>query len=263
MQLFAEKPPEKKFYEDRERGWYWFEQQEKPTNKKPEMLEEISSPSKTPEQELKELQEKIESARITAVMQPTLENVVAYYAMQKQVLDKADEFSRVSRLAILAHPELLEPDKNPINRAATRIAYNEAKKERGQSLREFADEFGLILFVSKDCPYCTEQTRVLDVLRNKYKFSVSLVSYEETESKGEKVAANPALIKKFGVKYFPSIFAYNPKQKLVVPVSNGLITFDDLERNIDHIRKQLLIQAQASEDLENREKFGKQIVTGE
>lgn len=221
------------FFDDRERGWYWFEQYlEKENNKEDEGLL-IKSPL-NPEEHIAKFRAKMDRLKAKAIIEPSIENVASYIKIQKKALDMASKFGRSWKLALLEYPELTDLS-NPVNNEAINIAYKDKKKIDSEKIKLFAEEFGLIFFFSPDCSYCHAFVPVLKKFQEMYDFSVMAVTQSDGVIEGFAVQKNEPLVKQFNITHYPSIFAYSPKRNLAMPIGYGYLSIDELERNINYV----------------------------
>jgi len=224
---------QKSFWKDRQRGWYWGEDvnKTKELDEKREQEKLSKPPAVTPEQKLEQMQRRVESARIKAMMEPSVEASAEWLRSQKEALEMAERFAKNAELAALANPDLVKT-KYPTNNQAGLIAKAEFEKSKQKQLIRFANQFGLIVFVMESCPYCEQFVPVIEGLKHKYDFSVSYISYKDIEVAGIKAKRNINLIGQMKVKNFPAVYAYAPSNKKVTIVANSFLSLEELEHNI-------------------------------
>lgn len=223
------------FYFERQRGWYWHEQSqtEDEAQEQPEL-------QLAPQQQLQQIQQKFEDSKARAVLNPTLENVREFLKTQKEMVDKASEFSRVAELAILSDSSLTYEGVNS-NNAANNIAYNLHKENTKQVVKDLGHDYGLLLFVKPDCQFSAEMKKVVEHIYIEHGFEFS-----EIEVMAD--TRNAELAARLGVERFPSVYAYNPEQDLMIPLSYGLISVAELEHNIAKITDYLHLIKEPNHD---------------
>jgi len=233
------------FYFERQRGWYWHEQlqNEQEAQEQPEF-------QLAPQQQLQQIQQNFEDSKARAVLNPTLENVRAFLKTQKEMVDKASEFSRVAELAILSDSSLTYAGVNS-NNAANNIAYNLHKETTKQMLKDLSSDYGLLLFVKPDCPFSAEMRKVVTSIYIEHDFEFSEIEVMAETAITEATTAgnsNAELAARLGVERFPSVYAYNPEQDLMIPLSYGLISVAELEHNISKINDYITVIQEPSHD---------------
>lgn len=212
-------------YFDRHReGWFWRRELTKPPQKK---KEKESSPKILPPT-LKEIREQTEALLNRAIEAPTEENVLAYVAYQRLVMQRAEAFSRTWQRVLWQHPELDPTVENPVVTAGLSSASTEQAKRRDRALSQLAQESGLLYFFSGDCPLCEIQSPLLASFAETYGFSVAAISLDGAVDPlfpGAKVDRGAA--GKLGVEKTPAIFLARPPSE-VLRVGTGLLSIEDL-----------------------------------
>lgn len=210
-------------YFDRHReGWFWRRELTKPPQKKKESPPKILPPT------LKEIREETEALLNRAIEAPTEENVLAYVAYQRLVMQRAEEFSRTWQRVLWQHPELDPTVENPVVTAGISAASAEEAKKRDLALSQLAQRSGLLYFFSGDCPLCEIQSPLLASFAEAYGFSVVAVSLDGAVdplfpgAKADRGAAG-----KLGVEKTPAIFLARPPSE-VLRVGTGLLSIEDL-----------------------------------
>ena len=84
------------FYQDYERGWYYFER-----HNKPHYMQDFDIPT-----QLEIVQKELEYHKAKLVLYPTIENAREYMKYQQEVFEKASKVSQVWQAALLKYPEL-------------------------------------------------------------------------------------------------------------------------------------------------------------
>lgn len=212
-------------YFDRHReGWFWRRELTKPPQKK---KEKESSPKILPPT-LKEIREQTEALLNRAIEAPTEENVLAYVAYQRLVMQRAEAFSRTWQRVLWQHPELDPTVENPVVTAGLSVASAEEARKRDLALSQLAQRSGLLYFFSGGCPLCEIQSPLLASFAETYGFSVVAVSLDGAADpvfSGAKVDRGAA--GKLGVEKTPAIFLARPPSE-VLRVGTGLLSVEDL-----------------------------------
>jgi thiol-disulfide isomerase/thioredoxin len=217
------------FFYDGHRGWFYGEycepKKEKPVTKEKKkelniavkQLENVMEDKKT-EPELKFLPDKkvkipwdildqldpdsiseIEKrSRKIAIMHPTYENVREYMHLQKYMTEKSWAYSETFQVVTQTDPVLASTGGSiESSKFARDMMFSVQNREQDKKLKNYAqDKAGLVMFYKDGCPYCIEEKRMFDSLKDEYGFQYELVNIER----------NPALVKKFQVSTVPDMF---------------------------------------------------------
>jgi conjugal transfer pilus assembly protein TraF len=216
------------FYNDSERGWYYFEQ----LHKKNPTATTSPLPREHVFQQLEAVQKELELRKATLVMKPTVENARDYISFQTKVFENASQVSRVWQMALLQHPELDSRIQHPISQQASQIKYDEDADKSKKKLEEFARHFTLILFFKESCRYCQAFNPVLASFAEQYQFKVQAISIDGSKNETFKTEYNQKLIEDLGIETTPTLIAYNAAHQLHIPVAFGFATTAELTRNI-------------------------------
>lgn len=228
----SEKPTPVYFDRHRE-GWFWWEQIKPPQKREKKSPPKILSPT------LKEIREQTEVFLNRAIEAPTEENVLAYVAYQRLVMQRAEEFSRTWQRVLWQHPDLDPTVENPIVTAGLTAANAEQARKRDLALSQLAQTAGLLYFFSGDCPLCEIESPLLASFAETYGFSVVAVSVDgaaDSVFSGAKVDRGAA--GKLGVEKTPAIFLARPPSE-VLRVGTGLLSVEDLAGRLYRLSEEM------------------------
>lgn len=212
-----------KFYQDSERGWYYYEH-----NRKKNKTENNFSKLPIPEQ-LEHIQKELDNRKSQMVLYPTIENARNYIEFQNAVFENASQVSKVWQAVLLKYPEFDSRIKNPVNEQALRIKYEEEGKDTNKIINEFAGNFELLLFSSDSCSYCQAFMPIINGFASQHNFKMKILDL------------NNQLARDLDIQGTPTLIAYNQQNNIYLPVSRGLATIEDLTRNILIIYKSLTV----------------------
>lgn len=238
-------PEQKTYYDDRKRGWYWYERiPEKPkeTKEKQEKKQE-PKPEQKPEERivtrklpsLKEysteqlwnmhpddFQKLLTEFHKKAVMKPTEENMYEYLVVYDIARRKSLAVANVQTAMMQKHPEFNVGSDYPVV-SPGRGAYTRAtSKEITNKIASGKNDFGLIYFYADNCEYCIEQNNILKYFIDKYGW----------ETKKIEVNSNPRIASRFNVENVPYLMLIYKKSDDYFPVSAGVISLNDMEERI-------------------------------
>jgi len=217
------------FYDDRERGWFWYETIpiEEPEQEKKEP-EPVPSPTLTlppqlsPRERLKQQGEALENAMATAILYPTPENYRQYLEQSKQIQEQSQLFALGLKQAIWLNPEYDYTLESP-NNAQAIIAKNEQiNLADDAAIAALADKTGLLFFFRSDCPYCHRFAPILKKFSEHYEFPVIPISLDGPGLKEFPYPkTNLELAQLLKVDVVPAVALLEPKTQKVSMVSYG------------------------------------------
>lgn len=235
--VFAQEcKPDRPFYQDRERGWFWKEackpakkDKEKDKDKEKEqkayrMLpsDKVSIPwdiiDKLDPQEIAKLEE--ESRKI-AMMRPTPENVSEYRKLLKFIENKARAFALAGYVEYKSTPLAYQP---PQYFQVRLIKHEEREKRWKEIFQKYKDRAGLVVLVQKDCPYCKAFKDVLKLFQKETAWQ-----YREVE-----VSQNPSLAMNLGTSTVPDVFLVLSKdgQNMWQRIGSGFMPLAELKASV-------------------------------
>lgn len=220
------------FWDDHERGWFWYEdpkqEEEKIPEKKKAQTEQYPATA-----ELKQYQAELEEAKAKAVLHPTDQNVLAYQQMQYEMIEKSGKFADVWMKNVYLNPNVDATQNSPIFPHANRIYVEEQRKKKVAKIKQLSQEYGLFFFFKKQCPYCEAFAPIVKSFSEKYNWEVLAISeFGERLPMFERSVQDNGLAETWGVSSYPSLFAVNPKTGHVIPIANGMISIQEMEERI-------------------------------
>lgn len=237
------------FFNDKERGWLWREEPviEEPIEEEiPENIPLVMAPPQTPEKvklDVAWLKANMERLMVTAIDNPTKENLAAFAYAQRLMLDTSSRFSSKMTEFMALEESLDESQRRPMSQ----FAINTFKGEQRVSIRQVFDTVnqrtGIWFFFSSDCQYCLAQIPVLKQLKAQYGTNILAISRDGGVLPGMEefeVAFdhNLAMSEKFGVEATPSFFLVDTTNSGVIPIAEGLQSLPDLESKIMLLAKE-------------------------
>jgi conjugal transfer pilus assembly protein TraF len=227
----SEAKSDSSYFDDRERGWHWYEKQPQPEEEKPDSP--MVSPS-SPLERLKQYREKLETTKAEAVLNPTPQNVLNYQRLQYELMEKSNLFADVWMRNVYAHPEIDHTRKSPVSQKARHIYLREQEEGRGRKIAALSKKYGLFLFFKNNCPYCDAFGPIVKRFSVKYGWEVLAVSeFGEKNALFERNVRDNGLAEAWKVKTYPSLFAVCPRTGHVIPVAVGMISVEEMEERIE------------------------------
>jgi len=224
------------FYKKGKHGWYWYEkkaeQPEKSEGKK--KPEEIKNFTYT---ELWNLhpdafQNLVEITKKKAVQNPTEKNMGDYLVLQDIARRKAVAFASVFTY-VTQKQQLTTNDVYPITKPGQKALLSNMINEKNNVIKKSKKEFGLIMFYSDNCNYCSAQVSILKYFKDNFQWPVRMINIDE----------NPDAAARFNVSIVPQIILVYKKTEDYLSVSTGVISLEELKtklyRSIRLMRKEI------------------------
>jgi conjugal transfer pilus assembly protein TraF len=242
------RPLEDRWYEDKERGWFFNEFCEERSLDDPDRDEQQTAQNPEPSPgdhfdwekladrkyldtlSTEEFRNLFEDVRNEVIHRPDYRKMFTYLTMQDYMKDKSLTFAYLWRDVLLEHPELDPNTRTPGTSFGTRVKEKVDIARKRDFMEALSQKAGLFFFVSGDCPYCHYQAQVLNILVERYGIEVRTISSDHCEYEGfVSCTVEPRLFGVFGVKMTPSLIAvYRDEDERPVfqPIANGLVTAD-------------------------------------
>lgn len=251
--LDAPKTPPKEaagFFQDRERGWFWYEDPVEEIEEEEKKGEPAPAPAAaaqpavpavlSPREMLKKQGEEWEDAMANAILNPSRETYVDFLARTAHINQQAETFATGFKQAIWLTPEYDYTLEKPRNSQAI-IAQNEAElKLRVEELRGLSETNGLLFFFRSDCPFCHRFAPILKRFSEEYGFTVIPVSLD-----GQGIPEYPypkpnyEMGRQLNVEVVPAVFMVNPGTNSVATVGYGFNDWSALTTKVLFAAQQL------------------------
>lgn len=222
------------FYEQRYRGWLWFEDIEKEKIKK---LEEQSLKQKEDRKEqiakaraeVEAFSKELDDLKFMMIRYPTVENVLAYKKKEAEMFNTAMNVDQSYRMARLVDPDHVDRLKNPMNLYGRKIQAKLEEEKTAQEVKELAQEVELFIFTKAGCPYCEQLEPVLADFAKTYGFTVEAVSTDGKESTYFKTNHDNDLVASLNVKNTPTVMLVTKDGKISFELFRGAASTAELE----------------------------------
>ena len=224
----AEHQP-KPFYEDRKRGWYWYEKEPQKSKTLAEKRPQRRLPS-LKDYTYEELwnmypddfQALLNKFMKKAVQHPTEQNIMDYLIMQDIARRKAAAFTAAFGFVTQTHPELTTSDVYPITTPGQASRTRSILSEVDSTIRASASDFALIMFVKPGCGFCDAQAAILKYFTENYHWPIRTIDIEQ----------NPNAAARFNVTLVPTILVVAKHSGRYLPVSVGVVSLADLKKRL-------------------------------
>lgn len=232
-----------RYYDGRQWGYYWFEdpvqqEEEKKPEEKPKP-EAARDKSKDRYPSLKDytyeqlwymhpddFQDLSKRFLKKAVQYPTEENVLETVQLNDIARRKSVAFASVNALVIQKYPEYTIDDIYPNNNPARLAQRDDIQGSIANQISVAKDEFALIMFTRDGCKYCESQKSILN------RFFTETHDWLYREANISQDYRSAVLAENLGVERVPSIIAVYKNTGQYMPVSTGVVTYDELTKKI-------------------------------
>jgi conjugal transfer pilus assembly protein TraF len=245
------------FFEERYRGWFWFENKPLVLEKQKQAINSEQNPDISPEQakaEIEQFARELEDLKFMMLARPTPQNVKAYRDKEKQMWDQADSLHAAWDTANLLYPDQRDLINNPVNVHAVKAKRAIQEEENTKVIKELAKEFDLVLFFSDSCRYCALLSPVLKSFGEIYGFHIDAVSNQGSKHEHFKTVTSQELIERLGITAFPTVIAVSHDSKTAFELIRGYVSLSELE-------EYSLLAARYLEAQKSKERIGTKLIS--
>lgn len=245
------------FFDERYRGWFWFENKPITKENKTPLLKREQNPDISPEEakaEIEQFAKELEDLKFMMLARPSPENVKAYRDKEKQMWDQADSLHAAWDTANLLYPEQRDLINNPVNVHGVKAKRAMQEEQNAKKIKELAKDFDLVLFFSDSCKYCALLSPVLKSFGEIYGFHIDAVSNNGSKHEHFKTVTSQELIERLGITAFPTIIAVSHDSKTAFELIRGFVSLSELE-------EYSLLAAKYLEDTRNKEQVGTKLIS--
>lgn len=214
-------------------------------------------PPETPEEEPEEIMtarerlavfsERVEEAKAEAILDPTIENLVAYMRIQKEMIDRAENFQKTWQLALFGTPDLDHNTVYPLTNPGVFDYQDRRRLEREAKLAEISQSH-VIMFVTEEpetCYTCETQAGIVRDLIDQHATAVFVVSKD-----GYRYEAFPdaeidrGQLASLGLDDNPTPFfaILEPSTGEIRQIGHGLLTRDQILARVLQVMEPELIE---------------------
>jgi conjugal transfer pilus assembly protein TraF len=260
------------FYERKGEGWFWYNEEIEPEPEEPKKEPELPPP---PIEEVAK-QEPVKlppapppaaegpepfSAEWVRVMlpkyldkawsEPTVENVRAYYYLQRFSIDRSEQFALAAQLAVQGDPLLDETSRRPLASYAVHELDRRKDDETRRLVQEISKKAGIFFFIGPDCDGCEIQAPIIKDLERVDGFAIIPVSVDGAQVRSvqfENIRKDEGHAEHLGVLTYPATYLATPDGQFSV-IGQGAYALSEM-------RQRILLAAKAA-DLITDDEFGK------
>lgn len=249
-----------RFYERKEEGWFWYNEEEPD---EPFELEEepqvAAQPEPEPETQYSGPIEGLGNSESdgpevlsaewfrvnlpkyldAAWENPTIENVRAYMYLQRYAIDRSEEFSDVSELAVVGDPFLDEESRRPSATFASQKLDKEAGIEKESLATKVASKAGIFFFYESDSQSSQLQAPIIKRLEAMHGFTVLPIAIDGEPLPGgiyPNFQPDSGQAEKMGVESYPAIYLVSENRE-VEPVAQSVLSLAELRHRVILVAK--------------------------
>jgi len=268
-------PQTKSYYQDAERGWYWYEQL--PEEEKEKFVEKLiqEQPNVIPEKPNAEKKAQISQpkdkplsnawfrANFQSYVDAAIDNpydidaMRTYLYLEKFMRDRATAFGYERQKAVYNDPFLDASSKRPTANFGMKTMSRAANNNRDALLQTIGDKSGIFFFYRSDCPYCKQQAPLLRGLEREFGFEIKPISLDGQplpNNPWESFLTNQGQAEQLGVAQVPAMYIYNPDTHAIELIAQGL-------QSLPQLKKRVLMAAERA-DLITHDQYSTIIPTG-
>lgn len=236
------------FYDRKAEGWFWYRKEpEQPKAPKPKPKPPVLSqtPQQAPEpakaapappQALSAewVRTNLPKYKDQAWDNPTVENVKAYLYLQRFAMDRSEQFSDATELAVVGDPFLDELSRRPVATFATQKLDGTAGRAKNQILSAIAERAGLFFFFKSDDQFSQLQAPIVKMLERSQGFAVVPVSVDGAalpDGSFPEFRVDKGQAERLGIVNYPAVFLASPEGKFA-PIGQGTMSLPDMRHRI-------------------------------
>lgn len=171
-----------------------------------------------------------------AITNPSYQNVRAYQYLNRLMLDKSDEFARMTQKVIDSDPMLSESVRVPISALARQQALWQIDQAKEGIIKDLSSKAGIWMFFDSSCNFCHSQFQVSRELAKKYGMEVRYVSTDGgvingMNRKDIRFDKGARRAQALGIKVTPATVLMVPPDRAAI-IAHGAMSLSELEQKI-------------------------------
>ena len=229
------------FFEQRYRGWLWFDENAK---EQEEFTEENQAPTiaqmEQAKKENEEFSKELDLLKHLAIRHPNnLEYIKLYKLKEKEMMDNAQVLGLNCIMANFLNPDIFDELKNPQNIYGRDIRNQQQDNDEKATLQELATKVELFVFRQDNCMHCPTLEKHLNSFTTKYGFKIEAISPDHSKSPYFKTHTSLELIKALGLEIMPTVIAVVNESRQRFELARGGVSVVDIEEKALLLAKHL------------------------
>ena len=221
------------YWQQHREGWFWY--RDPPPPKARPAQKAPATPARPRElADFEAMQQRLETLKRVAVMNPTDDNLMAYMRFQRMVMDRSQVFADRWQRLVWREPSLdYASEGRPTNTLAI-AAFDERQRERDTAaVRQLAATHGLVFVFRSDCPFCHRFAPVLKRFAQAHGLTVLAVSLDGgTLPEYPDARPDNGIAARLNARAVPALYLTQPSRREFRPVGFGLMSDTDLLERI-------------------------------
>lgn len=199
--------------------------------------------------------DRVEEAKAEAILDPTIENLTAYMRIQKEMIDRAENFQKTWQLALFGTPDLDHNTVYPLTNPGVFDYQDRQRLEREAKLAEISQSH-VIMYVTENpdvCYTCETQNGIVRDLIDQHATAVFVVSkdgyrYEDFPD----AEIDRGQLEAMGLAENPTPFfvILEPASGDIRQIGHGLITRDQILARVLAVMEPELIEIASDQEQE-------------
>lgn len=240
------------FFEQRHRGWLWFDERAKEELEQDQEAHQSTMPTMAQMEQAKaeneQFSKELELLKHLAIRHPENLNYIRLYKLkEKEMMDKAVVLGSNWLMANFLNPEIVDELANPQNIYGRDLKSSNQKHLNNQTLKHLSQKIELFIFRQEACPYCDTLEKHLQTFATNYGFAVEAVSPDSSISKYFKTYSSPEIISQLQLTIMPTVIAVVNDTRERFELARGAVSVADLEDKALLLAKYLGVADQANE----------------
>ena len=236
------------FFEQRYRGWLWFDENAK---EQEEFTEENQAPTiaqmEQAKKENEEFSKELDLLKHLAFRHPNnLEYIKLYKLKEKEMMDNAQVLGLNWIMANFLNPDIVDELKNPQNIYGRDIRNQQQDNDEKATLQELATKVELFVFRQDNCLHCPTLEKHLNSFTTKYGFKIEAISPDHSKSPYFKTHTSLELIKALGLEIMPTVIAVVNESRQRFELARGGVSVVDIEEKALLLAKHLGLEIAAN-----------------
>jgi len=224
------------FFNKRQEGYFWYLDElaeEKKEKSQPATISPMAPKLSEGEKQLKRFKKRLETAKTNAIMNPSRKNIQVYLYLQKEAMDRASTFADQWRRVVWQTPQLNYALRRPTTNAALQTYKSTRFKRVVKVSKEINKEYGIYFFYKGSCPFCHRFAPTLKQYEKDHGLKVLAITLD-----GGALPAYPhpetdlRVARMLKVTRVPSVFLIHLKTRKIIPVTQGLISYSELQNRV-------------------------------
>lgn len=235
-------PDDRRFLDDRERGWFWRELDPEPdalqTDPPPKPAAPAApsqpQPEGPPPLSVAWLKVELEKARIAAIDDPSHDNVEWHSFLLRLSMDRAKKFTE-SAIEVNASNPWLDGSAAREQTSYGRLQQqSEMLDQRRELVKRVAGELGIWYFYAQSCDYCARANAPIAEFASAYDIPVLAISMDggaPRDGYWPDFVVDQGQAAHLRVKQTPTLYLYRPPDQLIL-LNVGVQTMPGLEKKL-------------------------------